>query len=70
MRYTVDAALCAGHGMCFSTAPGVFVADDDGFNRDVGRTVEVDDAQAAVVGLAARTCPEQAIRVLTTAAVP
>lgn len=67
MRYTVDIALCAGHGLCFRTAPDVFVPDDDGFNRDVGRTVEIDDAQLSAVQAASRSCPEQAIRVLTAA---
>jgi ferredoxin len=70
VRYTVDTALCAGHGLCFRSAPGVFTPDDDGFNSDVGRTVEVGDTHLSDVQNAARTCPEQAIRVLTGAPVP
>lgn len=67
MRYTVDEALCAGHGQCFLTAPGVFEPDDDGLNRDAGRIVETDDAHLDQVEAASRTCPEQAIRVLSAA---
>ena len=66
MRYTVDEALCAGHGQCFLTAPDVFAPDEDGLNRDAGKVVEADDAQLSRVEAAARTCPEQAIRVLST----
>jgi ferredoxin len=64
VRYTVDEALCAGHGLCFVTAPRVFEPDEDGLNRDAGRTVEVGDEHLAVVESAARVCPEQAIHVL------
>lgn len=67
MRYTVDEALCAGHGQCFLTAPEVFTPDTDGLNSDAGRTVEVEDAYRARVEAAAGTCPEQAIRVLSAA---
>jgi ferredoxin len=66
VRYTVDQALCAGHGQCFVLAPEVFEPDDEGLNRDVGRTVEADDRHRRQVDWAARGCPEQAIRVLTT----
>lgn len=66
MRYTVDQALCAGHGQCFAIAPDVFGPDDEGLNRDVGRTVEADDRYRRQVDSAARGCPEQAIRVLAT----
>lgn len=64
MRYTVDQALCAGHGQCFLIAPDVFEPDDEGLNRDAGRTVDVDDGHLALLRRAARSCPEQAIRVL------
>lgn len=65
MRYTVDEALCAGHGSCFLTAPEVFGPDGEGFNRDSGKVVSTDDAHLASVEAASRSCPEQAIRVLS-----
>ena len=70
MRYTVDEALCAGHGQCFLLAPDVFEMDDDGLNRDVGRVVETDDAHLQDVTAAARSCPEQAIRVMSSTPAP
>ena len=66
MRYTVDAALCSGHGQCFVTAPDVFGPDDEGLNRDIGKTVEADDRHLPAAQAAARNCPDQAIRVMTT----
>lgn len=66
MRYTVDEALCAGHGQCFLIAPGIMEPDDDGLNRAAGQVVEFDAARLADVESASRRCPEQAIHVLTS----
>lgn len=65
MRYLVDPALCAGHGMCVSSAERVYTLDEDGFNAAAGRETDVppgleDDAEAG-----AAACPEQAIRILS-----
>lgn len=65
MRYTVDEALCAGHGSCFLTAPAVMAPDEEGFNRASGQVLEVGDEHLAAVEAASRSCPEQAIRVLS-----
>lgn len=69
MRYTVDEALCAGHGQCFLTAPAVMHPDTDGFNRDTGRVIEVDEEWRSQLAAAARSCPEQAIHVVADARV-
>jgi ferredoxin len=54
---------CAGHGRCFSNAPGLFEDDEDGFSvpkNDGAVPVGLeDDAQAAAGG-----CPESAITIL------
>lgn len=43
MRYSIDGNLCTGgHGRCYSLAPGVFEADDDGFNAERGSEGEVE----------------------------
>ncbi len=60
----IDPARCTGHGRCYSLAPDVFDADDDGFSqpRGVAFAVAADRAQAAWLG--ARSCPEEAITVM------
>lgn len=63
MKYIVDAALCSGHGQCYAVAPEVYTSDDDGFNSNVGRTVEVPDGLKHTASYGAGACPEQAIRV-------
>lgn len=64
MKFSVDAALCCGHGQCESAAPEVFSLDDEGFNAAVGRTGEVPAGLEAAAGDGAGACPEQAIRLL------
>ena len=62
MRIHLDSEKCQGHGRCYSLAPEVFEADDDGnsvllIDRDVPE--ELQDAAR----LAADNCPEYAIAV-------
>lgn len=64
MKFVVDAALCCGHGQCAATAPDVFSLDDDGFNVDVGNTVDVPRGQEAAARTGAGACPESAITTL------
>lgn len=64
MKFSVDAALCSGHGQCYATSPQVFGADDDGFNRDSGRTVDVPPELEQAARDGAGVCPEQAIAIL------
>lgn len=63
MKYIVDSALCAAHGMCADAAPDVFTLDDDGFNVDAGRTVDVPEHLEAAARRGASACPESAIQV-------
>ncbi|MCW2583410.1 MAG: ferredoxin [Klenkia sp.] len=64
MRYLVDEALCGGHGMCVAAASTVYALDEDGYNRDTGRTVEVPPGLEGPARTGAAACPEQAIRLL------
>lgn len=64
MRYLVDEALCSGHGRCVAAAGSIFGLNDDGYNRDTGRTVEVPAELEAAARTGATACPEQAIRLL------
>lgn len=64
MKFVVDAALCCGHAQCAAVAPDVYSLDDDGFNADAGRTVDIGEAQEAAATSGARACPESAITIL------
>jgi ferredoxin len=61
-RVSIDRSLCTGQGRCFSLAPDVFDADDQGFGivlvAEPDEQELVDDAR-----MAADTCPESAIAV-------
>lgn len=62
MRISVIEGRCEGHGLCESTAPGVFALDDDGFVRVLQESVEAelhDDARRG-----ARSCPMAALSVV------
>lgn len=63
MRIEVDHEACTGHGRCWSLAPEVYEADDDGYCATGVREVPVgleDQARRA-----AANCPERAIAVFT-----
>jgi ferredoxin len=61
MKIVIDRERCTGHGRCYSLAPEVFDADDDGYGlvrtADVGPELE----EKARVGV--RNCPESAISI-------
>ena len=62
MRITYNREACQGHGRCYSLAPAVFDADDEGYailllDGDVPAELE------AAARLAADNCPEYAIEV-------
>lgn len=62
MRVTVDATRCGGFGACIDICPSVFQPDDWGFAMVLGDGEVAAEHQDAV-RRAARTCPEQAIRI-------
>ena len=63
MRIKLDNEKCQGHGRCYSLAPDVFDADDEGYAvlRTDGEVPAGLEAQAQ---LAADNCPEFAIEVV------
>lgn len=63
MEYCVDENRCTGHGRCYTIAPGVYSADEDGFNANRGTTVTVAPGQEEEAELGARACPERAIMI-------
>jgi ferredoxin len=60
MQIRIDSEACTGHGRCYSLAPELVVADDEGFGQVV--TAEVPPALEAAARRAATSCPEQAVR--------
>jgi ferredoxin len=61
VKFVVDKALCSGHGQCAAVAPDVYALDDDGFNADAGRTVDIVEGKESAAQDGARGCPESAI---------
>ena len=61
MKVRVDRELCTGHGRCYTIAPTVFEADDDGYCLIPRADVPPEPAADAHRGAA--NCPEDAIAV-------
>jgi ferredoxin len=59
MRIEVDRALCTGHGRCWTLAPEVFEADDDGYCATTSIEVGEELRDQALRGV--KACPERAI---------
>jgi ferredoxin len=59
MKIRIDTEACTGHGRCYTLAPALFHADDEGFGQlhseDVPPEREADARRAAV------SCPELAV---------
>jgi ferredoxin len=64
MKAKIDGALCTGHGRCCAVAPDFYRLDDNGYNADRGKTMDVPAALQAAARLGAARCPERAIRII------
>lgn len=64
MKVKIDATLCSGHGRCAKLAPDVYRLDDNGYNADRGKTLEIDPALESAARKGAKLCPERAITIL------
>lgn len=64
MRIEVDHDACTGHGRCWSLAPEVYGADDDGYCSADVIEVPVELEEQARRG--ATNCPERAITLTIT----
>lgn len=62
MRVLVDRSACQGHARCWSTLPGVFLLDDDGYAAITAADIE--PADEPVARRAVQACPERAITIL------
>jgi len=55
----IDTEACTGHGRCYTLAPALVVADDEGFGQVVQAEVPAEQEEAA--RRAAMNCPERAV---------
>jgi ferredoxin len=62
MRIEIDPERCTGHGRCYSLAPDVFDADENGFSVVKESVVNGELCLAARRG--ADACPERAITLI------
>lgn len=62
MKVIIDAALCTGHGRCYSLSPDVFDSDDVGHSVVLVESVEGDLLRSAESAVS--NCPERAIRLV------
>jgi ferredoxin len=61
VKLVVDLARCTGHGRCYTLAPHVFDADDEG--HCVLLAAEVPPAREREARSAVQNCPEDAIAI-------
>jgi ferredoxin len=59
----IDSNRCTGNGRCYTLAPSVFEADDEGFVVGRGAIVDVPPGEEPAVQLAVDNCPEAALRI-------
>jgi len=64
MKVKIDADLCTGHGRCCVVAPEFYKLDDNGYNADRGKTLDVPAGLETAARLGARKCPERAIAMI------
>ncbi len=65
MKVHIDEINCSGHGRCAKYAPNVFrLNDEDGYNADRGKTIDVPAGEEDNARLGVKSCPERAISVV------
>lgn len=57
----IDRDKCVGHGRCYSLAPAVYDADDEGFSELTDGDTPATPELREQARLGAETCPEGAI---------
>lgn len=68
MKIRLDRSLCQGHARCAAKAPGLLLLDEDGYSTAFD--LDVPSGQESIALLAARNCPERALRVRDDAGNP
>ena len=55
---------CSGHGRCYSLAPEVFEADEEGYNVAVGSRIVVPGGRESAARVGVANCPEGALMIV------
>ena len=61
MKVIIDTEACTGHGRCYSLAPEIFTADDEGHSQPIEGDLPESLREQAMIGV--QNCPERAISV-------
>lgn len=61
MKVAVDKELCTGHGRCAVLAGEVYTLDSNGYNADMGTTIDVPAGLEDKAEYGMHNCPEGAI---------
>jgi ferredoxin len=64
MKLTANAALCRGHGRCYTLAEDLLEDDDEGYVTARGQIIDVPADMVDEARNAAGSCPEGAITLL------
>jgi len=64
MKVKIDADLCTGHGRCAVVARQFYKLDDNGYNADRGKTLDVPAGLETAARLGSQKCPERAITIV------
>jgi len=64
MKAKIDGNLCSGHGRCEVMAPAVYTLDDNGYNAERGKTIQIKPGMEAAARTGAESCPERAITLI------
>jgi ferredoxin len=62
VKIRLDTARCTGHGRCYSLAPAVFDADEEG--HCVLRLAEIPGEHEREARVAVENCPEDALEIV------
>jgi ferredoxin len=61
MKVHVDTEICSGHGRCYTLAPEVFEADENGHSSVI--SIEVPESLRDKAEIGRDNCPERAITI-------
>lgn len=64
MKLHIDENLCAGHGRCYTLAPELLEANDEGYPIGLGGDFDVDPALEEAALRVIANCPERAIGII------
>jgi ferredoxin len=62
MKLSLDTAICTGHGLCYASAPDLFIDDDQGYGHLLDDGI-VPDGKQQEAREAVGICPEGAVAV-------